>query len=530
MKAALKNVSLLLVEDDPDDARLVREMLAPNDAENRPHPPVLLEHRATLAEGMAALERMTVDAVLLDLSLPDSKGLDSFRKMQTAFPQLPIVIVTGLDDTATAVQAMREGAQDYLVKNRVRQDLLFQTVRYAIERKRIQEENNRIQAQLLQAQKREAVGVLTGGLARDFSNLVTAIRGSVDMALFKVEAGHPAVPDLKNIRSAVGRAGELTRQMLLFSQMVLKEFVAVQSNDVIEDCMTILHRILGEHVSVQIHLDPGLWTVNADPGLLAQALINLGVRAREAMPAGGTLFFGTGNVSVDEGMCRDIPNARPGRFVRVSVVDNGPALDDETLTHVFDPFYVPKGAVRGMGLGVSVVHSIVREHEGFIHVHAAGETGTAFELYLPTPEEKTKAGDKPAYDLLKGGGERILVVEDEEGIREFVRHALGGMGYDVTSVIDAGEAAKVFRSGSGAFDLVFIDVVLPDRSGIDLADELRRLDPKIKILLSSGYMDHRSQWPVIEERGYPFLQKPYSLTELLKTVKRVLGVGVKRKT
>jgi len=520
-----KIILLLLVEDNPGDARRIQEMLAQSQMENSMLPLIVVENQPSLGSACSVLEQKDVDAVLLDLSLPDSRGLNSFRKVHTQFPRLPVVILTGLDDETVALEAVREGAQDYLVKGRVETGELTMAIRHAIQHKRLEEENKSIQGQLFQSQKMEAIGILAGGVAHDFNNLITAIRGSTDMALFKCEAGHPAVKDIMNVRDTTERAGRLTRQLLLFSQKHQKEFSLFTVNEVIEALIKMLHRILGEDISIHTDLAQEPWSVRADRGSMEQALLNLTVRAREAMPAGGTLAFKTENANVDDAYCGKVRDARVGKFVHLAVSDSGPGMSPETMERLFEPFYAGKdGTVRGTGLGLSVVQGIVKEHEGWIAVRSAEKTGTVFDMFLPAvPDAARQAAEKKIpFELLKGKGEKLLVVEDEEGIREFAGRSLKEMGYVVSVSSTAMEALTIFRAENRKFDLAMVDVVLPDRSGIDLAGELERLNPKLKIILNSGYMDLRTQWPLIEEKGWPFLQKPYTLAELLKKLRKVL--------
>ncbi|HEX9935320.1 MAG TPA: response regulator, partial [bacterium] len=490
-------------------------MFARTRMENKLLPLIEVECQASLGAGMTILERKEFNAVLLNLTQPDSTGLDTFRKLHTQYPNLPLIILTSLDGESTALEAVREGAQDYFVKGRAEANELTMAIRNAVERKRLEEENRLIHARLVQAQKMEAVGILAGGVAHDFNNLITAIRGSVDMALFKCEASHPMVKDLRNIQTAADRASQLTRQIILLSQKHHKEFVLFNLNEAVESIFKMLHRILGEDIAVQTDLRGDIWQVRADRGSLEQVLLNLAVRAREAMQEkGGSLVIRTENVQVDDAACQKMKDARVGRYVRMTATDTGRGLTPDAVEHLFEAFTTGKGGtLQGTGLGLSVVQGIIKEHEGWISVRSSERSGSAFEIYLPAVTEKspTPTSKKIPFEWLKGRGEKILVVEDEEGIREFVRRSLNEMGYAVSVAASACEALSIFRAENKAFELSLIDVVLPDKSGIELAGDLRQHNPRIKILLNSGYMDHKSQWPLIEERGYPFMQKPYSL-------------------
>jgi DNA-binding response OmpR family regulator len=520
-------MTVLVVEDNPADARMIQEMFSETQMENGLLPLIVAEFQTTLAAALIVLAQKEFNAVLLDLTLPDGAGLDTFRKVHTQHSRVPLIILTGTDDESAALEAVREGAQDYLVKSRIGANELIMSIRNAVERKRLEEENKTIHAQLFQAQKMEAVGILSGGVAHDFNNLITAIRGSADMALFRCDANHPAVKDIKNIQAVTDRAAQLTRQLLLLSEKHQKEFVLFNVNEVVESLFKMLHRILGEDISIQTQLAGDLTLIRADRGSIEQALLNLAVRAREGMQTeGGSLLIRTENVTVDETACRKMKNGRVGRFVRLSVSDTGRSLDPETLEHLFEAFYAGKGGMaRGTGLGLSVVQGIVKEHDGWIEAASPGRAGSVFDIYLPSVFERSRPffAKKVPFEMLKGKGEKILVVEDEDGIREIVRRSLNEMGYVVSTASTAFEGQSIFRAENRNFDLALVDVVLPDKSGIELASDMRQQNPAIQILLCSGYMDHKLQWPLIEEKGFLFMQKPYSLVELLKKLRNVLG-------
>jgi len=275
-------------------------------------------------------------------------------------------------------------------------------------------------------------------------------------------------------------------------------------------------------------LAPNVQTIKGDEGNIEQVIMNLAVNARDSMPDGGKLTIGTGNVTLDEEACKGIPEAAPGEYVCLTVADTGSGMDGETLRHIFEPFFTTKAEGKGTGLGLSVIYGIVRQHEGWIHVESTPGRGTVFRVYFPVysgkpEEEETRKRMSP--EELRGGGERILLVEDREDVRGFAVRALRGNGYDVIDASGAEEALKVFEGEKGDFHLVFCDVVLPDQSGLWLVDRLLTSKPGLKVLLSSGYTDVKSQWPVIQKKGFPFLQKPYTLADLLQTVKRVVSLG-----
>ncbi len=387
-----------------------------------------------------------------------------------------------------------------------------------------EQEARQMQAQLLQAQKLEAIGTLAGGIAHDFNNLLTAIEGFTSLARERARHDEELTADLVQVEEAVERATSLTRQLLLFGRKQALQPTAVSVNEVIEELLAILGRLIGEDISLQTELEPQLWTIEADRGSLEQVIINLAVNARDAMPCGGTLLLRTQNAGPGE---LDLPAGHePGEYVVVSVSDTGQGVAPEHLDHLFDPFFTTKEVGKGTGIGLSVVYGILRQHGGWVEVDSASGEGATFRLILPARwgavRHEAPRGDEPHPQGPMGEGQRVLVVEDESMVLRFTRRALEGSGYQVLAATSGGEALAILDQEGSRLDLVFSDVVLPDTTGVDLAEWCREHHPGLKLLLSSGYMDHKVQWPRIRELRLPFLQKPYSLTGLLLAIREAL--------
>ncbi len=378
--------------------------------------------------------------------------------------------------------------------------------------------------ELRQSQKMEAVGRLAGGIAHDFNNLLTAISGYTQLMLYRLEQDDPNRGLLQQVEKAAGRAASLTHQLLAFSRKQPVKLQALQLNDRVANMQDMLKRLIGEDIELVTELDGELQTVNADPSLLEQVMMNLVVNARDAMLGGGTVTLTTRNVVVDEEASAANLDAREGEFVCLSVRDTGVGMSKETLDRIFEPFFTTKEKDRGTGLGLSVVYGSVQQHGGWIEVDSVPGEGTVFCVYLPVaePESEKPEAAVPISPDLSVHSERILVVEDEDVVRNFACKALRDRGYNVFDVGSAEEGLEVYGRESGDFDAVFSDVVLPGKSGVQLAEELLSLDPKLRILLSSGYTDDKSQWATISDKGLPFLQKPYSLANLLGTIREVL--------
>ena len=389
--------------------------------------------------------------------------------------------------------------------------------------RRSEEEKEKMQTQLLQAQKMEAVGILAGGIAHDFNNLLTAILGCVEMAMLEVEGKEMVYRDLKEIQVAAERAANLTGQLLLFSRKQPMKFSLVDLNDTIKNLLKMLRRLIAEDIEVITDLDSDLWNIRADRGTMEQVIMNLAINAGDAMPEGGHLTITSKNVELDEAQCRGLPEARPGKWIRLSVSDTGVGMDGKTGQHIFEPFYSTKELGEGTGLGLSVVYGIVKQHEGWMHVTSQPGRGSTFTSYLPAVSDKIEEKEEESVSMAKfhGGNKRILVVEDEERVRVFTKRGLDRNGYVVFAAGNAGEATEIFQKEDGNFNLVLSDVVLPDRSGIELVEEFISRKPDLRVLLSSGYVDHKSQFPVIQKRGFQFLEKPYTLGDLLRVLREV---------
>ena len=371
-------------------------------------------------------------------------------------------------------------------------------------------EKQALQEQLTQARKLEAIGALAGGIAHDFNNLLTAIQGNATLARGQIELDDPIYLDLQEIELACQRASRLTRQLLLFSRKQPIEPAVLDLNTAVQEMTHMLERLIGEDVTMQVELGPDLWAVEVDKGGIEQVTINLVVNARDAMPLGGEITIQTENVVLTEADCYAIPEACPGQFVRISVADTGIGMDDQVIEHLFEPFFSTKEAGQGTGLGLAVIYGIIRQHEGWVQVDSALKEGSTFSVYLPAATQAPQQESDGTISLegLEGRGERILLVEDEKSVLEFGVRVLGQYGYAVFDASSAQEALEILDREEWRFDLVFSDVVLPDKSGLDLADLILAQHPSLRILLSSGYTGRRSQWDTIRDRGFKFLQKP----------------------
>ncbi|OGF68269.1 MAG: hypothetical protein A2Y62_02805 [Candidatus Fischerbacteria bacterium RBG_13_37_8] len=394
------------------------------------------------------------------------------------------------------------------------------------ERIRMEAEKERMQAELLQAQKLESIGQLAGGIAHDFNNLLVIIQGYSELLKSKMDKSTTWYYYMEQIHDASLRATNLVRQLLLFSRKHMMQYEALDLKKTIEDILKLLKRIIGEDIDVITGVENNLWQIKADKGNIEQVIMNLAVNARDAMSNGGTLTIRAENVTLDAAACKCVPESRPGEFACLSIEDTGSGMDTNTLQHIFEPFFTTKDTAKGTGLGLSVVYGIVKQHEGWINVKSEPGKGSTFHIFLPRLVDKDKREElilvsQPLHDL-HGNGERILLVEDESEVRSFTSEALNDNGYVVFEAANAGEARDVFEKENMNFHLILADSVLPGTRGLQLVEQLLALKSDLRIIITSGYLEEASEWSALQERGFRFLQKPYSITDLFSKVKDTL--------
>jgi len=382
-------------------------------------------------------------------------------------------------------------------------------------------ERRSLEAQLLRAQKMEAIGRLAGGVAHDFNNLLTGINGFVGFAREAVEAGSQAYEDLSQALALSDRAANLTRQLLAFSRRQTLEPVVLDLNSLLAERVKMLERILGEDIDIQFVPAADLGNVCVDPGQVEQVIMNLAVNARDAMPNGGKLTIETANVQLGREYARVHAEVEPGPYVMLAVSDTGCGMDEATRAQLFEPFFTTKEAGKGTGLGLSTVYGILKQHGASIWVYSEEGKGTTFKVYLPRvagPVEERR----PKADFISGGAETILLVEDDDAVRDIGRRHLEALGYTVLCTAGAREAEEVTRGHEGHIDLLLTDVVMPDRNGRELYEALAARRPGLKVLYMSGYTDNTIVHHGVLEGDIPFLQKPFERHSLADMVRQAL--------
>ena len=395
--------------------------------------------------------------------------------------------------------------------------------RDATDRKKAEEEKEKLRAQLQQAMKMEAVGRLAGGVAHDFNNLLTAIMGNISLALMKLSPSDPAGGLLSEANKAAESAATLTQQLLAFSRKQIIQPKVLDLNLLIADMNKLLFRLIGENIDLKTVPGEDLGTVKVDAGQFEQIVVNLAVNARDAMPEGGMLLIETANVDLDEEYCARHPYVRPGRFVMLAVSDTGHGMSEEVKRRIFEPFFTTKSKGIGTGLGLATIYGVVKQSNGSIEVYSEVGKGTTFKIYLPRVEGGDAGTPESSLPIeLPEGSETVLLVEDEKIVRDLGVRILERSGYRVMQAGNGDEAIALAMEYGERIDLLMTDVVMPGMHGHELANRLTRIHPETRVLFTSGYTDDAIVHHGVLDEGVSFIGKPYSPSALARKVREVL--------
>jgi two-component system cell cycle sensor histidine kinase/response regulator CckA len=386
-------------------------------------------------------------------------------------------------------------------------------------------EHRRLETQVRQRQKMEAVGQLAGGVAHDFNNLLTVIKGFSAFLIEDLAEGDPHRDDVREIDNAAGRAAALTRQLLAFSRQQVLEPRVLDLNELVTQLEKMLRRLIPADVAITTTFSPDLGLVEADPGQIEQVVMNLAVNARDAMPDGGTLTIETENAELDRTFDPGHTSAAivPGPYVVLVVRDTGCGMDKGTQARIFDPFFTTKEKGKGTGLGLSTVYGIVKQSGGYVWVDSEIGKGTTFRVYLPrVTVESEDTGRATTAGPARRGAETILLVEDDEAVRAMARRILGRGGYRVLEATTGAEALKMCAEGDEPIDLILSDLVMPEMGGRELATQVRALRPRARVLLMSGYTEEAAMKRSVLDPSEAFLSKPFTPDALTRKVREVL--------
>jgi two-component system, cell cycle sensor histidine kinase and response regulator CckA len=384
-------------------------------------------------------------------------------------------------------------------------------------------ERKRLEDQFRQAQKMEAIGHLAGGVAHDFNNLLTVVTGYTDLLLLDGALTESHRGMIAEIKHAAERASGLTRQLLAFSRRTVLEPRTLDLNALVREHENMLGRLIGEDVQLRTNLDPRIEPVRVDPGQVGQVIVNLAVNARDAMPTGGKLTIETRSVTLDDTAAAAIADATPGRYVLLAITDAGVGMTADVRARIFEPFFTTKGPGKGTGLGLATVYGIVKQSGGFVVVDSEPDRGSRFGLYFPAlPKSASVPATMSAGNLLAGGAETILLVEDEDAVRRTIRAALRRAGYTVLEARGGPQALRIAVGDAASIDLVITDVIMPVMSGPELVERLARQRPGLKVLYLSGYTDDAVVRHGVLQAEVSFLQKPFNMTALATKVRQIL--------
>jgi len=513
---------LLHLEDDPVDAELITTTLIDGGI---PCQSQLVDTRQAF---VAALKEGRMDLILADYSIPGFDGMTALILARQHCPDVPFLFVSATIGEELAIDAMHQGATDYVLKQRLGR--LVPSVQRALrelddraERKRAEEALRQSEKQFRQSQKMEAVGRLAGGIAHDFNNLLTIIMGYSQVLLTELGPQHPLRGKIEETLKAGGKAASLIRQLLTFSSKQSMDPKILTLNTAVTSLENMLRRLIGEDVQFVIKLDPKNGRLRADQTQLEQVLVNLVVNARDAMPKGGTITIETAQVELTRSPVYHIAPLQPGSYVRLAVSDTGCGMDLKTQSHIFEPFFTTKGEGKGTGLGLSTVYGIVTQCGGAIDVTSRVGHGTRFDLYFPSvesdilPTTPTQPSGRP-----QRGTETILLAEDEPSVRTLVRDELQKLGYKVVEAKNGVEACLLATQQAESFQLLLTDVVMPVMGGRELAQHLSVINPELRTLFMSGYMDDVGIMAGQEEGTTSFLQKPFTPEVLASSVRNLL--------
>ena len=462
------------------------------------------------------------DLILAEYEGPVLRALAALEMLHETGADIPFVVISGPTPEESVLEVLKAGAAGFITRDHLSR--LGATVAREMSQAEGRRERGRLEQQFRQAQKMEAVGRLAGGVAHDFNNLLTVITGYADLLLGGGGLQPPQRTALEEIRRAAERGGALTHQLLAFSRRQPFTPKVVQLNTLIMNMEKMLSRLIGEDIELITVPAAEPATARTDPGQLEQVIMNIVVNARDAMPGGGKLIIETANSQVDQTYAGPNVDLKPGSYVMLAISDTGMGMDPETTAHLFEPFFTTKAPGKGTGLGLATAYGIVKQSGGAISIYSEPGRGTTVKIYLPSaearPAPETAAPEVP--DSLRGS-EIILVVEDEARVRKLICEVLIARGYRVLEAVRGEEAIRMAAEYEGRIHLLLADVVMPEMSGPRAVEQIRALQPGIKVLYMSGYTDEAIVHHGILDSGQAFLQKPFLPDTLARKVREVLN-------
>jgi two-component system, cell cycle sensor histidine kinase and response regulator CckA len=506
-------IRLLQIEDSEDDAALVLVHLRRAGYE-------VYSERVDTASGLAQALNKKWDIIISDHSMPYFTGTEALKLVRAREAEVPFIFVSGTIGEDAATDAMRVGAQDYVMKTNLKR--LVPAVQRELRDVEERRERKRLELHVHQLQRFEAIGRLAGGVAHDFNNIIGAILGWAEMGCEETQAETPLHNRFQKIREQTLRAGKLTSQLLAFGRKQILQPQKVNLNVFVQEEMTLLRRVIGEDIEIRVVAAEDLRVTPVDPTQMQQVMMNLCLNARDAMEAGGQLLIETQNVELGAEFRRDYAYVRAGSYVLLSVSDTGIGMDAETIEHIFEPFFTTKETGKGTGLGLATVYGIVKQHGGYIFVNSDPGKGTTFRVYLPADGGEHEPRETAVDEKPLRGTETILLAEDHDGLRDTTQEMLQALGYRMLVASDGRKALELFKANSDRIDLIIMDVVMPSLSGPEAYLEMCALRPGVRVIFTTGYTAEARALVAMVEKGATILKKPFSLSSLSQMIRGAL--------
>ncbi len=506
-------IRVLMVEDSEDDATLIAREIRRGGYD-------LAFTRVDSEELMrAALRNKEWDLVVCDYSMPHFSGRDALRLLRSTGAECPFIFVSGTIGEDTAVAALKEGAQDYVMKDNLRR--LVPAIRRELLEAKQHREHRQLQTEIERLQKFEGIGRLAGGVAHDFNNALGVIVGWAQLGYEEAPLESPFRDMFQKIRDQAQRSAGLTGQLLAFARKQVLQPRDLDLNELSAETLSLLRSVMGTLVEIVFSPAKEQMAVSADPTQIEQVLTNLCLNARDAMPDGGRLTVETKSTEITEDFGQKHSYAMPGRYVVLTVSDTGQGMDSATLDHIFEPFFTTKAPGKGTGLGLATVYGITKQHGGFVTVHSEVGVGTTFRIFLPASSNKPQALHREVAQMPSGGSELILVAEDHDGLRELIRTTLESRGYRMLLATNGEEAVRMFEEHKTSVDLIIMDVMMPALRGPEAYARIRASRASVPVIFTSGHAADLILGESTIQEGV-FLEKPYTPAALAQTVRKRL--------
>lgn len=527
MGEEVKQLRVFFLEDNPDDIELELHELKQAGYH--------VEHDAARnkKEFLEKLPSLNADIMLADYSLPDITGYEALDIIKQQNIDIPVILITGEGNEQIAVDSLRLGAVDYIIKRnitglsaRVARSLEIWSDRKA--KKRAETEEIRLHQLLFEKQKMEAIGKLSGGIAHDFNNILTGIMGFAEISLGDVEEGSGLHDRLETILALSQKGAELIKQLLIFSKTMKMEMKEMDFNAFLMETIHFLKRIVEETIEIRLDLNKRPLMTRCDAGQFTQVIMNLILNARDAMHGQGLITIKTEKSLLPDNMGTFASEGPQKTFLCLSVADTGEGIDEVDIKKIFDPFFTTKEPGRGTGLGLSIAFSIVKKHGGEIRVLSEKGLGTTFKVYLPLLPESKDEDQSPFYEKIPAkakdtvrGTETVLIAEDDDVIRDMLASFLQSAGYRVIAAKDGEEALTQYKTSAGKIDIVVSDMLMPNKGGGELFKDLVKINPQVKFILATGY-GLADQDKRILQKMSAIQQKPYTANNIARLIRNIL--------